>query len=53
MGGFEEFIGTIRKGTQYGKTSVEILGDLAKLKELGIISDEEFESKKKQILDRI
>ncbi|MDH3793770.1 MAG: SHOCT domain-containing protein [Nitrosopumilus sp.] len=53
LGVFEKFIGTIRKGTQYGKTSIEMLGDLAKMKELGIISEEEFESKKKQILDRI
>lgn len=53
LGVFEEFVGTIRKGTQYGKTSVELLGDLAKLKELGIISEEEFELKKKQIMRRI
>lgn len=53
LGVFEQFIGTIRKGTQYGKTSIEMLGDLAKMKELGIISEEEFESKKKQILSRI
>ena len=53
LGVFEQFIGTIRKGTQYGQTSIEMLGDLAKMKELGIISEEEFEAKKKQILDRI
>ena len=50
---FEEFVGTIRKGTQYGKTSIAMLAELAKMKELGIITDEEFELKKKQILGRI
>lgn len=50
---FEEFVGTIRKGTQYGKTSIGMLSELAKMKELGIITSEEFEAKKKQILDRI
>jgi hypothetical protein len=51
--GFEKFIGTIRRGTQYGKTSIEMLEQFAKMKELGIITDEEFEAKKKEILDRI
>jgi hypothetical protein len=51
--GFEKFIGTIRRGTQYGKTSIEMLEQFAKMKELGIISDKEFEAKKKEILDRI
>jgi 1,4-alpha-glucan branching enzyme len=50
---FEEFVGTIRKGTQYGKTSITMLAELAKMKELGIITNEEFELKKKQILERI
>jgi len=53
LDGFEEFIGTIRRGTQYGKTSIGMLEEIAKLKELGIITVEEFELKKKQILDRI
>jgi hypothetical protein len=51
--GFEKFVGTIRRGTQYGKTSIEMLEQFAKMKELGIITEEEFESKKKEILDRI
>ena len=53
LGGFEQIVGRIRIGTQYGKSSVDLLSELAKLKELGIISDEEFASKKKEILDRI
>lgn len=51
--GFEKFIGTITIGRQYGKTSIDMLEQLAKLKELGIISDKEFRQKKKEILDRI
>lgn len=51
--GFEKFIGTITIGRQYGKTSIDMLEQLAKLKELGIISDKEFKEKKKQILARI
>ena len=51
--GFEKFVGTIRRGTQYGKTSIEMLEQFAKMKELGIVTDEEFEAKKKEILDRI
>ena len=50
---FEKFVGRIRIGTQYGKSSIELLGDLAKLKELGIITEKEFEAKKKEILGRI
>jgi len=53
FGLFEKFVGRIRIGTQYGKSSLELLSDLAKLKELGIISEKEFENKKKEILDRI
>ena len=53
LSGFEKFVGTIRRGTQYGKTSIEMLEQFAKMKELGIITDEEFEAKKKEILDRI
>lgn len=49
----EKFVGAIRRGTQYGKTSMEILEQFAKMKELGIITDEEFEAKKKELLDRI
>jgi hypothetical protein len=53
FGLFERFIGKIRIGTQYGKSSLDLLSDLAKLKELGIITEKEFEAKKKEILDRI
>lgn len=50
---FEKFVGRIRVGTQYGKSSIDLLSELAKLKELGIITEKEFEAKKKEVLDRI
>ncbi len=50
---FESIVGRIKLGTQYGTSSLEILEKLAKLKELGILTDEEFAKKKKKILDRI
>lgn len=50
---FEKFVGRIRIGTQYGKSSIDLLSELAKLKELGILTEKEFEAKKKEILDRI
>ena len=50
---FELIVGRIKLGTQYGNSSLEILEKLAKLKELGIITDKEFNEKKKKILDRI
>ena len=50
---FELLIGRIKLGTQYGTSSLEILEKLANLKELGIITDKEFNEKKKKILDRI
>jgi hypothetical protein len=50
---FELIVGRIKLGTQYGAPSLEILEKLAKLKELGIITDKEFNEKKKNILDRI
>ena len=53
LSGFEQIVGRIRIGTQYGKSSIDLLSDLAKLKELGILTDEEFNSKKKELLDRI
>jgi sucrose-6-phosphate hydrolase SacC (GH32 family) len=53
FGLFEKFVGKMRIGTQYGKSSLDLLSDLAKLKELGIITEKEFEAKKKEILDRI
>ena len=49
----ELIVGRIKLGTQYGASSLEILEKLAKLKELGIITDKEFNDKKKKILDRI
>lgn len=50
---FEAFIGRIKLGTQYGPKSLELLERLAKLKELGIISEKEFQLKKTDILKRI
>lgn len=50
---FESIVGRIKLGTQYGTSSLEILEKLAKLKELGILTDEEFAKKKRKILDRI
>jgi len=53
LSAFEQIVGRIRIGTQYGKSSIDLLSDLAKLKELGILTEEEFNSKKKELLDRI
>jgi len=50
---FEVIVGRIKLGTQYGNSSLELLEKLARLKELGILTDEEFAKKKKKILDRI
>jgi len=50
---FESIVGRVKIGTQYGTSSLEILEKLAKLKELGIITEEEFARKKKKILDRV
>ncbi len=50
---FEIMVGRIKLGTQYGNSSLELLEKLARLKELGIITEEEFARKKKKILDRI
>ena len=50
---FETLTGRIKLGTQYGNASLELLEKLARLKELGIITEEEFTKKKKKILDRI
>jgi hypothetical protein len=50
---FESIVGRVKIGTQYGTSSIEVLEKLAKLKELGIITEEEFTKKKKKILDRI
>ncbi len=50
---FELIVGGIKLGTQYDAASLEILEKLAKLKELGIITEKEFTDKKKKILERI
>jgi hypothetical protein len=50
---FEKFVGRIRIGTQYGKSRIDLLSELAKLKELGILTEKELEAKKEEILDRI
>ncbi|KAF6247480.1 hypothetical protein C6990_03225 [Nitrosopumilus sp. b3] len=50
---FETIVGRIKLGTQYGAPSLEILERLAKLNELGIITKEEFNRKKKKLLERI
>ena len=50
---FEVLVGRIKIGTQYGNTSLELLEKLARLKELGILTDQEFAKEKKKILDRI
>ena len=50
---FESIVGRVKIGSQYGTSSIEVLEKLAKLKELGIITEEEFTKKKKKILDRI
>jgi len=50
---FELIVGRIKLGTQYGAPSLEILEKLAKLKKSGIITEKEFNDKKKKILDRI
>ena len=50
---FVSIVGRVKIGTQYGTSSIEVLEKLAKLKELGIITEEEFIKKKKKILDRI
>ena len=50
---FELIVGRIKLGTQYGTSSLEILEKLAKLKKSGIITEKEFNDKKKKILDRI
>lgn len=50
---FEAIVGRIKLGTQYGTTSLELLERLAKLKELGILTEKEFQIKKTDILKRI
>ena len=50
---FELLVGRIKLGIQYGVPSLELLEKLAKLHELGILTDEEFTNKKKKILERI
>jgi len=50
---FETIVGRIKLGAQYGSPSLELLERLARLKELGIITNDEFIKKKKKILGRI
>ena len=50
---FEVLVGRIKIGTQYGTPSLDLLERLAKLHELGILTDEEFNKEKKKILDRL
>lgn len=50
---FKLIVGRIKLCTQYGTSSLEILEKLAKLKKSGIITEKEFNDKKKKILDRI
>lgn len=49
----EESIATARKAAESGEKNLKILKKLAELKEEGIISEEEFAAKKKEILERI
>jgi hypothetical protein len=49
----DESITAVRKASTSGAKNVELLKQLAELKDQGIISDEEFEAKKKDILSRI
>jgi len=49
----ERSIGAARKAANSGEKNIEILKQLAELKEEGIITEEEFIKKKKEILDRI
>jgi hypothetical protein len=49
----EESIAATRKSVTSGDKNLEILKKLAELKAAGIISEQEFEAKKKEILDRI
>lgn len=50
---FEAFAGRIKIGSQYGTLSLDLLERLAKLKELGILTEKEFQEKKTDILKRI
>lgn len=49
----KEGIGAARKGSLSSDKNIELLKKLAELKSEGIISEEEFEAKKKEILQRI
>ncbi|HET6517995.1 MAG TPA: SHOCT domain-containing protein [Nitrosopumilaceae archaeon] len=50
---FEAIAGRIKIGSQYGTPSLDLLERLAKLKELGILTEKEFQEKKTDILKRI
>ncbi len=49
----EQSIAAARKSATSGDKNLEILKKLAELKTAGIINEQEFEAKKKEILDRI
>ena len=49
----EEGISEIKKMTSSSKDDIELLEKLGKLKESGILTQKEFEKKKKEILGRI
>lgn len=49
----EEGISSGRKAAASGDKNLELLRKLAELKGAGIISEEEFQTKKKEILERI
>ena len=49
----DEGISEVKKRTSSSDHEIEILEKLAKLKEAGIITQKEFEKKKKEILDKI
>lgn len=49
----EKIYGASTRGKQYGEKSVEILRKVGELRESGLITEEEYELKKKEILGRI
>lgn len=51
--GLEKIVGRISIGYQYGTKSLRLLEELAKMKELGVITEEEYKQKKKDVLSRI
>lgn len=49
----ERIYGASTRGKQYGEKSIDLLIKIGELRDLGLITDEEFTLKKKEILDRI